>query len=363
MSIDDREIRDRIRQNDVTIGRSYLEVDFMEWFSDNEIPFGYEAFTIPSVVGPNKDEWDTMVDAIQAVGEMEFGRYDMLTEGTRWDDVRPAELQGMWQEIYDKHRLMDEVVSVEVSRSLSGFSKRMLLPDFAVYRDAGTKIAGEGFDWSSWDAIVEVSGLWGVGLPGESSESDWWDWYRVSAVAFKEFAYKLLGLWDDVYYVVPNQPYIEGISDGIPRPLRNDDHYIIFNTTQATPDLEELYDALGLSEETVKEFDNLISPKIGLVSYDRDLDSGIIRERRYDYDGLNMGSVINDEKAVIVDEGWIVYHGDMGEVYFNDDGAFVRESQWRNTNMKMLEEYATDIASKLDDNGIIENMSEIEDGR
>ncbi len=362
MSVDDKKIRDRIRQNDVTVARSYLEVDFMEWFSDNEIPFGYEAFVIPSVVGPSKDEWDTMVDAIQAVGETDFGRYDDLTEGTRWDDMRPAELQAIWQDIYDKHRLMDEVVSVEVRRSLSGFSKRMLLPDFAIYKDAGTKIAGEGFDWSSWDAIVEVSGLWGVGLPGESSESDWWDWYRVSAVAFKELAYRLLGLWDDVYYAVPNQPYIEGVTDGIPKPLRNDDHYIIFNTTKASPDLDYLYDALGISGDTVKGFDNLMSPQIELVSYDRGLNSGVIERRRYDYDSLNMGNVVNDENAVIVDEGWVVYHGDMGEVYFNDEGAFVRESQWRNTNMKMLEEYVTDVASRLYDNGIIDNMSEEENG-
>lgn len=355
----DREIRDRIAQNDVTMARSYLEVDFMEWFSDNEIPYGYEAFTIPSVVGPDKDEWDTMVDAIRAVGNRNFDDYDQLVDGTRWEDMRPAELQGMWEDIYDKHRLMDEVVSVEVGRSLAEFGKRMILPDFAIYKDYGGKIADEDFDWSSWDAIVEVSGLWGVGLPGESSESDWWSWYRVSAVAFKEFAYKLLGLWDDVYYAVPNQAYIEGVTDGIPRPLRDDDHYVIFNTTSAEPDLSDLYNALGLDRDTVKDFEVLMSPMVDMVSYDRDLNTGVLDEREYEYTAIDVTNVRENENAVALDEDWVVYYGDLGEVYFTNEGPFVRESQWRGINTKMLQEYVTDVAEELFDDGIIMNMTRV----
>jgi hypothetical protein len=359
MSVDDRRIRDRIAQNDVTMARSYLEVDFMEWFSENQIPYGYEAFTIPSVVGPRKEEWDTMVDAIQAAGRNDFDEYDNLTEGTRWEDVRPAEVLGTWNDIYDKHGLQNERVTVEVQRSLSEYSKRMLLPDFALYIGEDFTLAPDGFDWSSWDKIVEVSGLWGVGLPDEATEEDWWDWYRVSAVAYKELAYRLLGLWDDVVYAIPNQPFIEGVSDGIPQGLRRDDSYVIFNTTSASPDLSGLYDALGLSSGDVTQFETRLSPNIELVSYERDLTNRTFRRRELEYTGIRLDAVNSNARTVVVDDGWIVYHGELGEVYFTDDGIHVRESQWRGMNIKLLGEYVTDVASTLSDDGIVENLKEV----
>jgi hypothetical protein len=87
MGVSEGEIRDRISNEDVTVAKSYLEVDVMEWFSDNEIPFGYEAFVIPSVVGPSKDTWDSMVDAIHSVGERDEERYSEISEGTPMEDM------------------------------------------------------------------------------------------------------------------------------------------------------------------------------------------------------------------------------------------------------------------------------------
>jgi hypothetical protein len=354
----DRSIRDRIAQNDVTVARSYLEVDFMEWFSDNEIPFGYEAFTIPSVVGPRQEEWNTMIQAVRAIGNQDYDEYDRLVEGTSFEDMRAAEVQGIWQDIYDKHRLQEEQVTVEVTRSLAEYDKKLLLPDFALYPDAGIETAYDGFDWSSWSYILEVSGLWGVGLPDESTESDWWSWYRVAAVAYKELAYKLLGLWDDVYWLVPNQPFIEGVSDGIPRSLRDDDHYIIFNTTQAQPELSELYDSLGLSQRDVDEYQNRLSEPIELETYDRDIGESEITTRRFSFRGINYENVERDQDTIVLGDGWLVHHGYMGEVYFNTTGAHVRESMWRNRNMLLVREYVADIASKLAEKGIITGITE-----
>lgn len=358
MGADNSNLRERIAQRDVTTMRSYLEVDFAYWLSENEIPYGYEPFTIPSVVGPSKDDWDSMVDAIRALGDGDEEMYNMMSEDTPWERLSAFEARTIWGNIYDKHRLGAEDVFVPSQEALSGFNKRLMLPDFVLYPDYDGKMAGEDFDWDGWDKILEVSGLWGVGLPGESIESDWWEWYRVSAVAFKEYVYRLLGLWDDVIYAVPNQPYIEGISDGIPNQLRDDDNYVIFNTTAAEPDLDELYVKLGLSSRDISEFDNRLSPAIEPVMYERDLDGQEVTPRSYGYEGLNMDNADENENAVIIQDGWIAFHGGMGTVYLNGESVHVRESQWRHTNMIMLREYIADSLSELYDDGIVENFGE-----
>jgi len=357
MSNREANIRDRLESSDVTVARSYLEVDFMEWFSDNEIAFGYEAFTIPSVVGPGKDEWDTMVDAIQAIGRGEEEKYGEMVADTRFEDRTAFEVLDMWANIYDKHGLQDEDVSVPVQDSLSRFDKRLILPDFALYFDEGSGTASDEFEWSDWDAIVEVSGLWGVGLPDEATENDWWTWYRVSAVAFKEFVYRLLDLWENVWYAVPNQPQIRGVTDGIPAALRDDDHYVIFDTTQAAPDLSELYVALGLSGEDVSDLNGGLSPPVDLIEYRRPLDEGTIVPVRWSYDDVDIANVDEDENALALDAEWVVFLGELGEVYVSGDSVHVRESQWRYQNMILIREYVMDVMGQLADDGIVVGLS------
>lgn len=361
MSSENTQIRDRIGNNDVTVMRSYLEVDVAEWLSDNEVPFGYEPFVIPSVAGPGKHKWDLMVDAIQLVGGREFDEFDEITEGTMLDDTRPAEVLSMWEDIYDKHNLQEEKVTVEVGASLERFSKRMILPDFTLHLDADMKTAGEDLQWKSYDYIVEVSGLYGVGIPGESDEDEWWDWYRVSGVAFKELAYKLLGLWDDVRWVIPNQGSHGSTSTGIPVELRNDDHYIIMNTTQTGIELDELADDLGITAEPI---DQGLSPAITPTKYKRPLDTksdypiNSVTPVRYTFDSINVAAIDSHENAVLLENGWVVFHGDMGEVYLHSAHAHVRESMWRENNMVMLREYILSSLSELEDYGIIVGLEE-----
>lgn len=352
MGVSEQEIRDRIAQNDVTVFRSYLEVDVAAWLSRNEIPFGYEAFTIPSVVGPNKERWDDVVEAVRNIGR---GNRDSVTlpDGSEMDAF---DILSMWNDIYEKHKLAEERVTIDPNPSLAGFQKKLLLPDYSLYLDADRKIAREDFDWSSYDFIVEVSGLYGVGLPGEADESEWWDWYRVSAVAFKELAYRLLGLWDSVYWVIPNQPFIEGVSEGIPNPLRRDGHYIIMNTTSSDVDLSPLADRLGISTEAI---DTGLSPPIDLLRYNRPATSQLpdeLEKQALDFGGIDVTKVGLNENAVALNQDWIVYHGDLGEVYVSNDSVHVRETQWRNQNMILIREYVVDVLSKLNEDGIVEGL-------
>ncbi len=352
-------VRDRIRDNDVTMMRSYLEVDVAEWLSRNEVRFGYEAFTIPSVVGPGKEQWDEVVTAVQNVGEGERDEID-LPDGRTMDAF---EILSLWNEIYDKHRLQDEHVSIPPRQSLAGFGKQLILPDFAIYKDVDRKTARDDFEWSNYDYIIEVSGLYGVGLPEEAEETEWWQWYRVSAVAYKELMYRLLGLWDKVRWVVPNQPYIEGISDGIPNPLRDDDHYIIMNTTQSGLELNELAREIGL---TVDSPDAGLSPAITPTKYKRpttstsEYERGQITPVEYEYENIRHANIDQNENAVMLERDFILYHGEMGEVYLDGESVRVRESQWRGMNMIMLREYVLDVLTTLADDGIVEGLNTVE---
>lgn len=361
MSGRDDKIRDKIAQNDVTMARSYLEVDMMEWFSNEEVPFAYEAFVIPSIAGPGKEEWDSMVDAIRAIGDDRFSDFDEAIEGTRMDGMRPVELLSMWTDIHDKHRLKSQHVYVDIKPSLSRFSKRMILPDFALYMDYDRRVAEDYFDWSSWDYIIEVSGLWGVGLPGEATESDWWDWYRVGAVAFKELAYKLLGIWEDVYWVIPYQPDIPGQGGGIPSGIMEDDHYVIARVTQSDLGLDVLADKIGI---TTDGLDAKLSPPIEPAEYERPSQGydEEMKKRVYKHEGINIDAINSNPDAVLVGEGVMMFHGDLGEVYITGDSCYVRESQWRRSNMILLREYVLSVLRELssdDGGGIVEGLEEV----
>jgi len=353
MSVDNQEIRDQIAQNDVTVGRSYLEVDVMEWLSDNEIPFGYEAFVIPSVVTSGSIDWQRMLRAIQALGERDQETYRDNTFETPLEDRDAFSALALWNDIYDKHQLAEENVTVPVTESLSKFGKSMILPDFALYPDVEMKVAGQEFDWSDYSYLLEVSGLYGVGLPDESTESDWWDWYRVSAVAFKEFLYRLLDLWDQTYWVVPD-------GQDLPPELRDDDHYVIINPTAADLGLDPLADELGITQKRIA---GGLSPVIELMEYDRpdtnDLPSQFV-VTEWEYDSVDPQSARLVDDAVPVDLETVVFHGEIGEVYVTNDGVQVRQSMYENTNLLLLREYALDVVSRLNDEGVVAGLQEVQ---
>lgn len=194
--------------------RSSLEVEVGEWFSDNEVPYGYEPFVIPSV---------------QATGDEDFTNLSELVKQQDRD-----ELLTRWRRIYEKHELGSEG-DVGIEEGLDLYDSNVIVPDFVTYPGAGSqsrRLDWEG--WGSWRNIIEVAGLYGLGIQGE-----WQDWYRVKGVAYKELALKALGLWDHSYFLVPND-------SGIPQGVRNDDHYIILNPTQSDAGLDEMTRIEGL---------------------------------------------------------------------------------------------------------------------
>ena len=359
MSGSEGSIRDRISQNDVTIMRSYLEVDVAEWLSRNEIPFAYEPFVIPSVVGPDQDRWSDVVDAIQKVGAGERDSIEM----PNGEIMDAFDILSLWNDIYSKHQLAQEQITIEPNPALERFSKKMVLPDFAIYRDFEGKQADDDFEWGEYDYLIEVSGLYGVGIPGESDDDEWWDWYRVSGVAFKEFVYRLLGLWDRVRWVIPNQGSHDSTSTGLPGALRNDNHYVIMDTTQFGIELKGLAQEIGIVADALESG---LSPEITPTKYNRPLQGSDsmprnqITPEEYTFSGTDTSVIQDNSNAVLLEDGIVLYHGELGEVYIFDDGTVrVRESQWRGSNMIMVREFVLDSLSKLSDDGIVEGLSKV----
>jgi len=201
-------------QREVVTMRSDLEVDTAEWLSENETPFGYEPFQIPS-------PFDTVDGAATTLEDMidETGRDEVLAT---------------WRRIYNKHNLDDEG-DVGIEEGLDRFDRQFLVPDFALYNNADMEQKDRDWNgWTEWTHILEVAGAYGVGII-----DDWKDWYRVSGVAYKELALKVMGLWEDSYFVVPD-------GDSVSEEVRNDRHYIVINPSQLDAGLDGVERRLGI---------------------------------------------------------------------------------------------------------------------
>lgn len=194
--------------------KSSLEVETAEWFSENQIPFGYETFVIPSPF----DRRDDTIDSLTDVVENSAGK----------------ELDNMWTRIYNKHELNSQG-DVGIKEGLRWFDRQFIEPDFMLYPNAekGEK-EPEWMGWDDWEYIIEVGGAYGAGII-----NSWRDWYRVSGAAYKELALKLLGLWEETYFVIPD-------SESIPEGVYNDDHYVVTNPTQLDAGLDTLKERLNL---------------------------------------------------------------------------------------------------------------------
>jgi len=191
--------------------RSSLEVEVGEWFSENRIPYAYEPFVVPSVLANNEDSFTNLSELVK--------------QGDR------DELLARWRRIYNKHELGSQG-DVGVEEGFDLYDSEVIVPDFVTYIGSGKtqrKVDWDG--WSEWSQIIELGGLYGLGI-----QSDWQSWYRVKGVAYKELALKALGLWQDSYFLVPND---SSIPDGV----RDDGHYIILNPTQSDAGLDVLQQA------------------------------------------------------------------------------------------------------------------------
>jgi hypothetical protein len=380
----DTEGRSLPKQEDVEVFDSYLEVDISTWLSENDIAHAHEPFTIPSLYGPGRDQWERMVQGIRAVGKSATSRTEaqemfsnIKEEAESSDSTNRIDnlivennfnefvgrILPIWNEIYGKHDLGSEDISPDPLPALEFFDKRYVIPDVVVYRgEEKTKRGINWEDWDNWSHILEVSGLWGINVPPEADNDQWWDWYRVSGVAFKELAYRLLGLWEKedgsprVIYIVPDQAEIAGVTDGIPQGLRQDDNYVIFNSTATDLGMEELKVELGI---TAGVLDSGLSPPIELISYERPSDTAEINPVEYDYDGIDIEQALGSQDIYLPDDETIVYWGGLGEVYITDDSVHVKESMWLRQNMIMIREYVTDVMSKLSERGIVQGMRRV----
>lgn len=193
------DVDDEPDQRDVTTMRSSLEVDLAEWLSRNEIPFGHEPFAIPS---PFVDPGDS-----RTIDEI-------ISEAPR------DEVENMWRRIHNKHQLGD-VDDKSPEETLGLVQRSFIVPDFATY--PGTELEQKSDDWEGWmdyKNIIEVSGAYGTPPP-----TDFSSWYRFNSVAQKELAYKFLGVWDKVTFVLTDD-------EDIPSEVRSDSHYVIINPVQ-----------------------------------------------------------------------------------------------------------------------------------
>jgi hypothetical protein len=191
-----------------------------------------------------------------------------------------------------------------------------------------------------------------VNLDLSEEEEGWLEWYRVQEVAFKELAYRIMGIEDEVLWLIPEY-------DNVTTGIVEDDDFIVFGITRGEPLLTRLYNAMMLDFNNFFEFRNNLSPRIDLKRYDRDLDGQNIEEQFFRPYGVNGNLADRNERAVSYGDNYVIYYGELGEVYVSKNGFFVRESKWRNENLLLIQEYCTDVASRLLEDGIIDSLAEV----
>jgi hypothetical protein len=380
----DTEGRDLVKQEDVEVFDSYLEVDIGTWLSENDIAYAHEPFTIPSPYGPTREQWERMVKAIRSVGmsatdrnralniysnlvdeaekDGSISRLDEMVLESNFDEFVGRVLP-VWNSIYDKHNLAEQDIVPEVLASLEFFDKRYVIPDIVIYKGEDSTTREKSWNgWDEWSHILEVSGLWGVDVPPDMDEDEWWQWYRVSGVAYKELAYRMLGLWTDdngdprVIYLVPDQPEIDNVSEGIPPAIRNDDNYHVFKSNQMNVEIDELKQKLGVLADDI---DSRLSPAIEPTKYKRPTDGSDIEPVEYTFDSINMENVSNNFNVTVVESDMIVYWGGIGEVYIDNGDVYVKESMYNRRNLIMIREYVLDVLSELYDDDIVEGLVEM----
>jgi hypothetical protein len=201
-------VDDEPDQRDVTTMRSSLEVDLAEYLSEEEVPFGHEPFTVPSPFESAADS-RTINDII--------------------DETDGQDLLNTWRRIHNKHKF-GQLEDMSPEETLAEVDREFIVPDFATYPDATMEMKGQDWiGWSDYRQLIEVSGAYGTPKINDLSS-----WYRFNSVAEKELAYKLLGIWDKVLFVLTDD-------EDIPEPVRNDSHYVIINPSQ----LESGMDRIG----------------------------------------------------------------------------------------------------------------------
>lgn len=181
--------------------RSSLEVEFAEFLSSQEIPFAYEQLRIPGLYTVEQAQWDDEVERISSGG---------------WTQ---QELR-LWRQIFNKHNL-DEPEPRTPAEVLEMFDKREIIPDFVLYPGVGNEKRGPDWGgWEDWSQIVELAGAWGMTAFPQYS-----NWYRLTGVAFKEFMFRQLGLWNDVTFIIED-------SESLTTEIRQDDNYVVVRSNQ-----------------------------------------------------------------------------------------------------------------------------------
>lgn len=91
-----------------------------------------------------------------------------------------------------------------------------------------------------------------------------------------------------------------------------------------------------------------ISPPIEPVRYERNRGSAMqIQPVEYQYDDFIGRNVSYDDRTVRHSGNWLLFHGELGDVFIGRGHAHVPEPVYRMHNMIMLREYVYSVLDRL----------------
>lgn len=101
-----------------------------------------------------------------------------------------------------------------------------------------------------------------------------------------------------------------------------------------------------------------ISPPIEVVEYSRDEGSTTEPDvAEITFDGVNRNNLSENPRTFATEDGVVVYVGDLGDVYIDEDHVHVAEHLYHTNRLVMVREYVAEIILNLAEDGIVEGIT------
>lgn len=97
-----------------------------------------------------------------------------------------------------------------------------------------------------------------------------------------------------------------------------------------------------------------LSPIIEPARLVREKDSSeIIRKERWEFDRLDRENIDENVRAEPIEDDWVVYYGQLDEVYFHDGHAHFKQVRYDQTKVAVMEEAVLDALSDMNSDGLV----------
>lgn len=100
-----------------------------------------------------------------------------------------------------------------------------------------------------------------------------------------------------------------------------------------------------------------LGPIVQPILVEREEETGTISKRiQYTFTSLERDNIDRNPRSEPIEDDWVVYHGDMGDIFFHDGHAHVKHQRYEQTKMLVLQEAVMDALSDINSDGLVNGL-------